>query len=320
VLATLHAELRRAADLTAHFRDLSSRRGSPGQAVAFPPVLDAVLKEREASLKALGVGVTSRVAPDIPPVECAEQILHDIVAKLVDFSLHRLHGARPPRELRVAAVETGPSLVVTISDSGAPLSVTAEEQLATPFRFTQGGGGDLDFALARAMVQAVGGTLRLRPRSPGAEVVMTLPRAIVAPVPLAPPEPRAPPTLPALRILVVDDDAAHRDALTQLLRRDGHDVDAVGDGMAAMQRLREPRDAFDVVLADLQMPQLGGQGLFEQLSTTQPAVARRFVFMTGDRARPETQAFLHECGQPSVMKPYELEELLDAIRAAAGRR
>jgi FixJ family two-component response regulator len=68
------------------------------------------------------------------------------------------------------------------------------------------------------------------------------------------------------------------------------------------------------------MPQLGGQGLFEQLSTTQPAVARRFVFMTGDRARPETQAFLHECGQPSVMKPYELEELLDAIRAAAGRR
>jgi CheY-like chemotaxis protein len=319
VLATMHAELRRAADLTAHFRDLARRRGSPGQAVAFPPVVEAVLKEREASIKALGVTVTNDVAPTIPHVECAAQILHEITAKLVDFSLHRLHGVRPPRALRLAANETGPSVVVTVSDSGAPLSVTAEEQLATPFRFTQGGGGDLDFALARAMVQSVGGTLRLRPRSPGAELVMTLPRAIVSPTAPAP-EPHQAIELPALRILVVDDDAAHRDALTQLLRRDGHNVDSVGDGMAAMQRLRGEKDPFDVVLADLQMPQLGGQGLFEQLSTVQPSVARRFVFMTGDRARPETQAFLHECGQPSVMKPYELDELLAAIRTAAVKR
>jgi hypothetical protein len=42
--------------------------------------------------------------------------------------------------------------------------------------------------------------------------------------------------------------------------------------------------------------------------------------MTGDRARPETQAFLHDCGQPSVLKPYELGELMAAIRQAAERK
>jgi CheY-like chemotaxis protein len=258
--------------------------------------------------------VSQRVADGLPPIECPEQVLHEVMAKLIDFSLHRLGAVQPPRELRIEASATGPSVVVVVSDSGAPLSVTAEERLLTPFRFTQGGGGEIEFALARALVQSVGGTLRLRARAPGAEIVMTLTRSVLQTGEHAIP-PRA--RLPALKILVVDDDAAHRDALTQLLKRDGHVVDAVGDGLAAMAKLRG-RPLFDVVLADLQMPQLGGRGLYEQLAESNPPVARRFVFMTGDRARPETQEFLSACGQPSVMKPYELGELLAAIRMAAG--
>jgi len=313
-LEALHTEVRRAADLTAHFRELAQRHGAPGEAVDFLPVLTTVLGERSATLRTLGVTVTQRVPEGLPPIECPEQVLHEVVSKLLDFSLHRLGAAQPPRELRLEASETGPTIVVVVSDSGAPLSVTAEERLLTPFRFTQGGGGEIEFALARALVQSVGGTLRLRAATPGAEIVMTLTRSVIQTGEHAIP-PRA--SLPALKILVVDDDTAHRDALTQLLKRDGHDVASVADGLAAMARLRG-RPNFDVVLADLQMPQLGGRGLYEQLSEANPQVARRFVFMTGDRARPETQAFLSSCGQPSVMKPYELGELLAAIRMAAG--
>jgi CheY-like chemotaxis protein len=315
-LEALHLELRRAADLTAHFRELAERPGAPGQAAAFAPVLATVLAERGATLRTLDVTVTQRVPDELASVECPGSVLHEIVAKLVDFSLHRLAAAKPPRELRVDVSEAGPSLVVALSDSGAPLSVTAEERLLTPFRFTQGGGGEIEFALARAMVQSVGGTLRLRPRAPGAEIVMTLTRSAVERGDHAPPAQG--PTLPALKILVVDDDVSHRDALTQLLRRDGHDVAAVPDGIAALARLRGNSPSFDVVLADMQMPQLGGRGLFEQVAEANPRVARRFVFMTGDRARPDTKAFLETCGQPSVLKPFDLGELLAAIRMAAG--
>jgi hypothetical protein len=41
------------------------------------------------------------------------------------------------------------------------------------------------------------------------------------------------------------------------------------------------------------------------------------VFVTGDRARDETRRFLEECGQPAVMKPYALGELLTAIATVA---
>jgi len=67
--------------------------------------------------------------------------------------------------------------VVSLWDSGTPLAVEAEQRLTSPFRFTQtGGGGEVEFALARALAQSAGGNLRLRPRggSTGAEVVVTL--------------------------------------------------------------------------------------------------------------------------------------------------
>jgi hypothetical protein len=43
------------------------------------------------------------------------------------------------------------------------------------------------------------------------------------------------------------------------------------------------------------------------------------VFVTGDLARDETRRFLEECGQPSVLKPYDLGNLLRAIGMVASR-
>jgi len=65
----------------------------------------------------------------------------------------------------VAISEAGPSVAIALWDSGAPLSVEAEQRLVSPFRFTHsGGGGEIEFALARALAQSTGGTIRLRPR------------------------------------------------------------------------------------------------------------------------------------------------------------
>src|SRR6266702_3507800 len=76
----------------------------------------------------------------------------EMLMKLLDFSLRRLRDSQPPRELRIGVTEGGPALVISLWDSGAPLSVEAEQRLVTPFRFTQSaGGGEIEFALARAL-------------------------------------------------------------------------------------------------------------------------------------------------------------------------
>jgi len=94
---------------------------------------------------------------------------------------------------------------------------------------------------------------------------------------------------------------------------------AVENGLEAVERLGPVSNGFDAIVTDLQMPRLGGRGLWEQLSDKRPQLARRFVFVTGDLARDETRRFLEECGQPSVLKPYELSELIAAIGKVTSR-
>jgi CheY-like chemotaxis protein len=320
-LVLLHGEVRRSAEITSHFLELAAHPAGAAEPCDAAVVINGVLAERESTIRELGVKVFRSVPNDLPMVACPMAQLTEMVTKLLDFSLRRLRAAAPPRALRLDAVATGPSVVVSIWDSGTPLAVEAEQRLVSPFRFTQsGGGGEVEFALARALAQSTGGSLRLRPRggSTGAEVVVTLPRSLLG----AHGEGSAPAgSLPRMRILVVDDDAVNRQAMVLLLQREGHDVVAVENGIEAMERLGKGHTGlpFDAIVTDLQMPRLGGRAMYEQLVDGRPELAKRFVFVTGDQARGETRSFLDNCGQPSVMKPYDLSDLLNAIGTVAKR-
>ena len=59
------------------------------------------------------------------------------------------------------------------------------------------------------------------------------------------------------RILVVDDDPPTADAMAELLRQDGHEVERFTSGKEAVSALQSGRP-FDVVVTDLQMPVVDG--------------------------------------------------------------
>ncbi|MBA4159713.1 MAG: sigma-54-dependent Fis family transcriptional regulator [Gemmatimonadetes bacterium] len=65
------------------------------------------------------------------------------------------------------------------------------------------------------------------------------------------------------RILLVDDDRVFRVSTAALLRQDGHEVAAVGDGREAVEMLRQKR--FDLLLLDLRLPGTDGLGIVEAL-------------------------------------------------------
>ncbi len=319
-LVLLHGEVRRAAEITSHFLELAAHPAGAAEPCDAAVVINGVLAERESTFRELGVKMIRAVPSDLLMVVCPLAQLTEMLTKLLDFSLRRLRAAQPPRELRLETIATGPSVVVSLWDSGTPLAVEAEQRLVSPFRFTQsGGGGEVEFALARALAQSAGGSLRLRPRggSTGAEVVVTLPRSLLgAQTPLATPAEN----LPRMRILVVDDDAVNRQAMVLLLEREGHQVVAVENGLEAMERLGDRDNMFDAIVTDLQMPRLGGRAMYEQLVNGRPLIAKRFVFVTGDQARGETRSFLESCGQPSVTKPYDLSDLINAIGTVSRKK
>ncbi len=135
-------------------------------------------------------------------------------------------------------------------------------------------------------------------------------------LPPMPEPPRAAPAA-AAHVLVVEDDADNRTAITRLLYRFGHRVTACENGVEAMGVLE--LGPVDCVISDLRMPALGGRSLYEQVEEQMPNMARRFVFVTGDYTTPDSRAFLERAGQPVVAKPYEVAELLAAVAAVLRR-
>src|SRR4051794_37081416 len=75
----------------------------------------------------------------------------------------------------------------------------------------------------------------------------------------------APPAAPArrLRVLVAEDNPLNQELVEHLLRRRGHDVVVVGDGREALAALE--REAFDLSLLDVHMPEFDGFQVIEAL-------------------------------------------------------
>src|SRR5437879_5955469 len=289
---------------TAAARSVAAASGAAARTPVPAPVQHVVLDEGSANvLNALNnrlaaIGALADLlhgSPLDPERARALMMLHGEVRRAAEITQHFLELAQHP----IGAAEP--------SDCSIVLNGVLAEREGTL----------RELGLARARAQSSGGTLRLRPRpGGGAEVVVTLPKSVLAPLARAT---AATPSLPKLRILVVDDDAVNRQAMRLLLEREGHEVVAVENGLEAIERLGPASDRFDAVVTDLQMPRLGGRALYEQLREQRPLLAERFVFVTGDRARDETRRFLEECGQPAVMKPYDFNDLISAIGKVAGK-
>lgn len=116
------------------------------------------------------------------------------------------------------------------------------------------------------------------------------------------------------RYLVVDDDPAAASGLAQLLREDGHEVTAFTKGADAVQALS--RDAFDVVLTDLEMPQVDGQAVVRATRDAHPNAC--IVVVT---ARPDEKLHeLHGAGVCIVAdKPVDYDEITRAVADCRAR-
>lgn len=121
-----------------------------------------------------------------------------------------------------------------------------------------------------------------------------------------------------MRIVLVEDNEVFRDALELLLglRSDIDVVASVGDGTQALPAVRE--HSPDVVLMDYRMPGLDVVQATARIRRECPAVA--VVCLTASRNEPELEALLQAGAVACLSKDQELDDIVEAIRAAAADR
>ena len=108
-------------------------------------------------------------------------------------------------------------------------------------------------------------------------------------------------------ILVVDDDAAIRQTICDILESEGYSVAVAGDGRDALARIAEQQPSL--VLLDLQMPVMTGWDVLTQLR--QQGANVPVVFMTAGY-RAKTEAERHNA-EGHLGKPFEMDDLLRLV-------
>jgi two-component system sensor histidine kinase/response regulator len=123
--------------------------------------------------------------------------------------------------------------------------------------------------------------------------------------------------LPAARLLIVDDEAAHMRALCETLSGEGYVTTGYSSATEALVALRP--GAFDVVLTDLRMPDMDGVALLESIRAVDPDIVG--IVMTGHGAIDTAVQAMQAGALDYVLKPFKLTTVLPVIiRALAIRR
>jgi two-component system NtrC family sensor kinase len=119
------------------------------------------------------------------------------------------------------------------------------------------------------------------------------------------------------RILVIDDERAVRDLISDALSSEGHEVLTAENGKQGLDLIARYR--FDLVFCDLRMPEMDGQALYEEVQRDHPQVLKRIVFVTAQANSPDYGPFLRESRIPVIEKPFTLSQLRQAVGKMVGQ-
>jgi len=284
-------------------------------------IVERTLALRSYELKMENIAVTLELAPGLPQTIADPYQLQQVVLNLLINAEQALVEGRGQGRVLIrtshviqgAGTRVSDRIVLDVSDDGPGVPPEIASRIFDPFFTTKqpGFGTGLGLSIVYGIVHQHHGevTFENQPGG-GARFVVELP---VVPVPsnLRPPlllEPAAGKSAaPAGRILVVEDEPTVAQLVADVLREEGHEVEAVLDSQEGLTRVS--RNFYDLVICDLRMPRLDGTAFYDALVRTGSTARHRILFITGDTLSPRTIEFLEQNKLPYLAKPFLVEEI-----------
>ncbi len=279
-----------------------------------------------------GLGLSIDVVPVVPhrvraDVRRIRQVLVNLIGNALKFT-HR--GGVTVR----AAMDGTPKadgaffLRFEVTDTGIGIP---DDVLPNLFRrFTQAdgsttrrfGGTGLGLAISRELVSLMGGRIgAVSAEGRGSTFWFTVLCRSAAP--LIEDSVNDRPSVPAasaagLRVLVAEDNEINRDIVVTMLRRAGHQVTAVSDGLQAVRAVEDEEGRFDAILMDVQMPVMDGITATRHIrALTGPGRHLPIVALTGN-AMPGNRGEYLAAGMTAYLtKPIVSADLFETLRTIA---
>lgn len=260
-----------------------------------------------------------------------QQVIWNLLSNAIKFTGHG-------GEVRLLAWRAGNSVLIRVRDNGRGIEASFMPQLFSRFQRDETGnsrgqdGFGLGLMLVRHLCELHRGSVTAVSRGSGYGATFTV-RLPLSQQPeegwmgllMRPPGIGSPPTLAGVRLLLVDDHQLSRDAMALLLRRAGAEVEVLGSGEEAVDRLAEPAPAWqpNLLICDIAMPVQDGYETLRRIRARErligrrklPAIALTAFVQNEDRMRAHDAGFdMH------LSKPVEIAQLIVTIAAFVRHR
>jgi len=284
--------------------------------------IDEVLEIMAYEFRTSNITIVREFQDNLPVIMADPHQLQQVFVNILGNARQAIEAFRSDGRIVVRTGAEGKFVRVEFTDNGPGIRPENLAKIFDPFFTTKpvGKGTGLGLSLSYGMINEHGGNIRARSElGSGATFVIELPiatgvpaargRELSRPVPMRP-KASGP---SGKKVLVVDDEEWILALARELLANDGHEVETVLGGEQAVAALR--RRKFDVVVCDWKMPGLNGIQFYEHLLATDPAMAERVIFMSGDIINDTFQEFLRRHEKTCLPKPFPIEDFQNAVAA-----
>jgi len=289
--------------------------------VSVNQVIESVLNLRAYQLRVDNIVVTTDLDEHLPPILLDSYQIQQVLFNIITNAHQAMVSHRGAGHLHVASqlARNGDVLWIIIRDDGPGIAPEIINHIFDPFFTTKdvGEGTGLGLSICFGIMKEHGGDIWVESEvGQGSTFFLELP---VRPTIEEKPVGGAPVGVSRIegqgkRILVVDDEQHILTLLSRILTREGCIVEVVDNGDAAARKLAAQH--WDLIISDVKMPGMDGRRLYAHVLATQPDLARRIIFTTGDTASESTLAFLTELGRPYLKKPFLTETVRRVVAQA----